>query len=134
LPGEETSGRRRFNAARVVKVDTNPIYGVHYRILSLFGPRDLAGLAIGAGIATGLNVPEEWGEGGTGYSLHYANGFEVALTRQTFAWGLDSAFHEDRYVPSEDHRFLPRVENVLKQVLICKKGRAPRDHCLRTTY
>jgi len=93
----------------------------HYRILSLFGPRDLIGLAVGAGIATGFEVPEEWGRGGSGYGLQYANGFGIALTRQAFAWGLDSAFHEDpRYFPSEEHGFIPRMKNVFKQVLICK--------------
>lgn len=93
----------------------------HYRILSLFGPRDLIGLALGAGIATGFEVPKEWGRGGSGYGLQYVNGLGIALTRQTFAWGLDSAFHEDpRYFSSEEHGFVPRMKNVFKQVLICK--------------
>jgi hypothetical protein len=93
----------------------------HYRILSLFGPRDLIGLALGAGIATGFEVPKEWGRGGSGYGLHYANGLGIALTRQSFAWGLDSAFHEDpRYFPSQEHGFIRRVNNVFKQVVICK--------------
>ena len=96
----------------------------HYRIVSLFGPRDLIGLALGAGIATGFEVPEEWGRGGSGYGLHYVNGLGIALTRQAFAWGLDSAFHEDpRYFPSQEHGFVPRMENVFKQVLICKNDR-----------
>jgi hypothetical protein len=96
----------------------------HYRILSLFGPRDLIGLAVGAGIATGFEVPKEWGRGGSGYGLHYANSFGIAFTRQAFAWGLDSAFHEDpRYFPSEEHGWVPRAKNVFRQVLICKNDK-----------
>lgn len=92
------------------------------RVIETFGIRGFLGSALGAGIAQWAGVPQEWGGGAEGFGLRYGSSFGNAVSRQVFAFGLDSAFHEDsRYFPSNEKGFGPRVKNVIKQVLIAKK-------------
>ena len=43
------------------------------------------------------------------------------MSRQTFAFVLESAFHEDpRYFPSEEKSTQYRIGNALRQVIVCK--------------
>lgn len=92
------------------------------RVTQQFTLRGLAGSAISAGISQWTNTPAEWGQGAEGYGDRYGSSFGSSLSRQVFAFGLDSALHEDpRYFPSTEKRFFPRLKNVLKQVLITKK-------------
>jgi len=71
------------------------------RVVETFGIRGLLGSAVGAGITLIANVPDEWGGGADGFGLRYGSSFGNAVSRQVFAFGLDSALHEDsRYFPS----------------------------------
>lgn len=92
-----------------------------YRIVQSFGLRGFAGAFIGASIGQAENSPHEWGQGVEGFAERYASGFAGNLSRQSFAFVLESAFHEDpRYFPSEDRSKKYRMYNALKQVIICK--------------
>lgn len=92
-----------------------------YRIVQTFGLRGLIGAAIGTGFAQGTTTPYEWGGGMEGFGKRYASAFGGNLSRQTFAFVLESAFHEDpRYFPADGEPKKARVLNALKQVVICK--------------
>lgn len=92
-----------------------------YRVVQSFGARGLVGALFGAAIGQAENSPYEWGQGAQGFAERYASGFAGNLSRQTFAFVLESSFHEDpRYFPSEDRSKKYRLYNALKQVIICK--------------
>jgi hypothetical protein len=98
-----------------------------YRVVQTFGLQGFARAAFSAAIGQGLDSPHEWGEGVEGFAERYGSAFAGNLSRQTFAWALESAFHEDpRYFPSEDKSMKQRALNALKQVIVCKDddGRA----------
>ena len=92
-----------------------------YRVVQSFGLRGFVGSAIGAGIGQARNSPHEWGQEFGGFAERYASGFAGNVSRQTFAFVLETAFKEDpRYFPSEDKSKKLRVLNALKQVIVCK--------------
>ena len=92
------------------------------RVIETFGIRGLLGSALGSGIAQWAGRPYEWGGGAEGYGLRYGSSFGNAVSRQVFAFGLDSALHEDsRYFPSNESKFGPRLQNAIKQVFIARK-------------
>lgn len=92
-----------------------------YRIVQTLGLRGLVGSAISAAIGQGAGSPYEWGGGVEGFAKRYASGFAGNVSRQTFAFVLESALREDpRYFPSEDEPGKVRVLNALKQVVVCK--------------
>ena len=69
-----------------------------FRVIETFGIRGLLGSAVG-------------------YGLQYGSSFGNAVSRQVFAFTLDSALHEDsRYFPSNEHGFGRRLKNIGKQV------------------
>jgi hypothetical protein len=81
----------------------------------------VVGAAIGGAFGQELNSPHEWGQGVEGYAERFGSGFAGNVSRQTFAFVLESAFHEDpRYFASEDSSVRDRVLNALKQVIVCK--------------
>ncbi len=92
-----------------------------YRVVQSFGARGLIGSVFGAAIGQAENSPHEWGQGVEGFAKRYGSGVAGNLSRQTFAFVLESSFHEDpRYFPSEDRSKKYRFINALKQVIICK--------------
>jgi hypothetical protein len=98
-----------------------------YRVVQTFGARGLVGSLFGAAIGQAENSPHEWGQGLHGFAERYGSGLAGNLSRQTFAFVLESSFHEDpRYFPSEDRSKKYRIGNALRQVIICKtdKGRS----------
>lgn len=93
-----------------------------YRVVDTFGARGYLSAAFGAAVGQADGTPGEWGGGVKGYSLRYASGFGGTLTRQSMAFVMDTAFHEDsRYFPSKTRGFKARSWNALKQTFICKK-------------
>jgi hypothetical protein len=87
-----------------------------YRVVQTFGLRGLVGPALGAAFGQGMNTPSKWGQGVEGYSKRYLSGFTTNLSRQVFAFGLESTLHEDpRYFPSAEKGFRPRLKSVLRQ-------------------
>src|SRR5579875_1053062 len=92
-----------------------------YRIVQTIGLRGCGGAFIGATIGQADGSPREWGGGVEGYAKRYASGFAGNLSRQGFAFVLESALHEDpRYFPSESSPGKARLINALKQVVTCK--------------
>jgi hypothetical protein len=92
-----------------------------YRVVQSFGLRGLGGGLIGAAIGQARNAPEEWGQGVQGFAKRWGSGVAGNLSRQTFAFVLESALHEDpRYFPSEDKSKKRRMLNAVKQTFICK--------------
>jgi hypothetical protein len=81
----------------------------------------LVGALFAAAVGQLDDSPHEWGQGVQGYAERYGSAFGGNLARQTFAFVLESSFHEDpRYFPSEDRSKKYRLYNALKQTIICK--------------
>lgn len=92
-----------------------------YRVVQTFGLRGLFGAAIGASISQATGTPYAWGGGVEGFAKRYGSGLLGNVSRQSFAFVLESAFHEDpRYFPSQERTFKARLTNSVKQVFICK--------------
>ncbi len=92
-----------------------------YRVIQTIGLRGSLGSAIGASIGQGAGSPYEWGGGVEGFAKRYVSGFGGNISRQSFAFVLESALHEDpRYFPSEGQPIKARLLNALKQVVVCK--------------
>jgi hypothetical protein len=90
-----------------------------YRIIGSFGVRGLLGNFASAAIGQAMNTPSEWGQGWGAYGERYASGLGGTLSRQVFAFTIESVLHEDpRYFPSEERTKGARVKNVLKSVII----------------
>ncbi|MDQ2948518.1 MAG: thiamine phosphate synthase [Acidobacteriota bacterium] len=92
------------------------------RAVQVYGIRGLLGTAFGSAIGQATNTPSEWGQGAQGYFTRYASGFGNNLFRQTFAFGLETALHEDpRYFPSESRTAKARLVSILKQAVLTRK-------------
>jgi hypothetical protein len=92
-----------------------------YRVVQTFGFRGFGGALIGAAIGQANGSPYEWGGGVEGFAKRYVSGFAGNLSRQTFAWVVESALREDpRYFPSRDKGFKARSWNAIKQIVYCK--------------
>ena len=92
-----------------------------YRVVQSLGFRGLAGGVLGAAIGQGLDVPDEWGQGFSGLATRYGSSVGGNITRQSMAFVLESAFHEDpRYFPSEEKGFKARTKNVLLQTVVAR--------------
>lgn len=90
-----------------------------YRIVDEFSVRGAVGNLVGAAIGQATNTPAEWGQGWGAYGERYASGFGSTLSRQMFAFTLESALHEDpRYFPSTETTTGARLKNALKYVLV----------------
>lgn len=91
------------------------------RIVGSLSFRGLLGNLVGAAIGQATNTPSEWGQGWGAYGERYASGLGGTLSRQFFAFTLESALHEDpRYFPSEERTRGARIKNVLKSVVITR--------------
>ncbi len=92
---------------------------LQYRVVDEFSIRGVIGNLMGAGLGQLTNTPSEWGQGWGAYGERYASGFGSTLSRQAFAFTLESALHEDpRYFPSTETSFGARVKHALKFALI----------------
>lgn len=93
-----------------------------YRVVQTFGAKGLVGSLFGAAIGQANGSPYEWGGGMEGFGKRYISGFGGNVSRQTFAFVLETALHEDpRYFPSEEKGFKARSWNAIKQIVYCKK-------------
>ena len=107
------------NTLTAKQLTTGEKFGV--RVVQQFGIRGFAGAALSSGISQWRNTPREWGQGADAYGTRYGSAFGVTLSRQVFAFGLESTLHEDpRYFPSSEKGFFPRLKNIVKQSLIAK--------------
>jgi hypothetical protein len=92
-----------------------------YRVISSFSPTKIIAVGLEAGYDQITNTPSEWKQGGEGYGKRYASEFGTVLARQTFAFTLEAAFHEDpRYFPSGEKGFLRRTKNAIKQAIVTR--------------
>lgn len=124
-PSSDEAHQQPGNLHDLSKTVSAPSFTVRdkfdYRVVQSFGARGFVGAFFGAAIGQAENSPHEWGQGVEGFAERYASGFASNLSRQTFAFVLESSFHEDpRYFPSEDRSKKYRLYNALKQVIICK--------------
>jgi hypothetical protein len=93
-----------------------------YRVVQTFGLHGVAGAAVGAAIGQARDAPHEWGQGVPGFATRFGSGFGGQLSRQTMAFGLETALHEDpRYFPSKEKGFRARIRNVALQTLTTRK-------------
>jgi len=93
-----------------------------YRAVQAFGLHGFGGPLVGAAMGQALDSPSEWGQGFGGYATRYASSFGGNLSRQTMAFGLETALHQDpRYFPSKEKGFKARIKNVLLQTLVARK-------------
>lgn len=93
-----------------------------FSVIQDFTIRGLIGNGIGAAIGEWAGVPHEWGQGFGGYSKRFASGFAQTLTRETVAWGIDSAAHIDpRYFPSSESGAKARLLNAVKQIYLARR-------------
>ena len=92
-----------------------------YRVVQTFGLRGFVGAALGATIGQARTAPAQWGGGVEGFADRFSSGFGTNISRQTFAFVLENALHEDpRYFPSEDRSKKQRALNSIKQVFWTK--------------
>jgi hypothetical protein len=92
-----------------------------YRLKQSFVLHGFAGAVFGAAIGQERDVPREWGQGWGAYATRYAADLGTDLSRQSIAFGLESALHEDpRYFPSEEKGFRARMKNALLQTVVTR--------------
>ena len=93
----------------------------NYRVVHTFGPRGLGFSLTGATLGQASGTPYAWGGGVEGFAKRYASGFAGTVARQSFAFGIESALHEDpRYFPSQRTEPKARLINAAKQVFLSK--------------
>jgi hypothetical protein len=125
-PGQVQPPGAPPQALQIPNTESAPPFTVRdkfdYRVVQSFGLRGFVGAAISAAFGQAQDSPHEWGGGVEGFAERYGSGFAGNASRQTFAFVLESAFHQDpRYFPSEDKSKKQRVLNALKQVIVCKQ-------------
>lgn len=92
-----------------------------YRVVQTFGLRGLLGSFVTASIGQASGTPYAWGGGVEGFAKRYGSGLATNISRQSFAFVIEAALHEDpRYFPSEDKDFRLRCTNAFKQVFVSK--------------
>ncbi len=93
----------------------------NYRVIQSFGLHGYMGAAMGAAIGQARNSPREWGQGVGGFAIRYASGIGTNLSRQTMAFGIEAALHEDpRYFPSKEKGLVRRLRNALLQTVVAR--------------
>src|SRR5215471_7829696 len=94
------------------------------RVIASFSPIKIVTIAAYAGYDQLTNTPSEWKQGAEGYGKRYASEFGAVLSRQAFAFTLESIGHQDpRYFPSADKGFKKRMKNVIKYTFVAKSDR-----------
>jgi hypothetical protein len=94
----------------------------NYRVVQSLGLRGFGGAALSAGVSQWADVPHEWGQGMEGYGTRFGSAFGGNLSRQSMAFVLEGALHEDpRYFPSTQKGFKARMKSVLIQTLVTRK-------------
>jgi hypothetical protein len=92
-----------------------------YRVVQTIGIRGFLGAAVSAGFGQLAGNPQEWGGGVEGYAKRYGSSFGGNLARQSMAFALENALHEDpRYFPSEEKGFVARFKNAALQTLVTR--------------
>jgi hypothetical protein len=81
---------------------------------SMFGPYALARTAVGAGIGTWRNSPEEWGDKWEGFGRRVASGVGKNVIKQTTIYALDESFKLDsKFYRSRKRDAGSRIKNAL---------------------
>jgi len=86
-----------------------------------FGPAQLVGSALGAGLEQVENNPKEWMQGVAGYARRYASIEGFVAVQNVLAFGLNSALHEDpRYFRSRRKGFFPRLAHAFSYTFVTR--------------
>jgi hypothetical protein len=87
-----------------------------------FGPKALLRTAGGAVLGQITNKPDEWGRGVAGLGKRFASGFATHIVRNTIAYPVAAALHEDlHYHKSTSPNFGPRLEHALVSTVWTQK-------------
>jgi hypothetical protein len=68
---------------------------VRFHLASAYGPIGILESATWAGYLQETDSPREWGQGGVGYGKRLTSTLGYSGLRNTIAFGLDSALHQD---------------------------------------
>ena len=97
---------------------------LRFHILSVVGPKGIAGTAAYAGVVHAMGVPEEWGGGAAGYGKRLASAAGDTAIRHTLALGFDTALRQDpRYFPAKRRGFFPRLGHAFAAVAVTRTDR-----------
>ncbi len=97
-------------------------------------PRVLISTLFAAGLQQYENTPGKWGRGADGYAKRYGTDLARVAIRDTFAFGVDSAFHLDpRFYRAPDSTSASgRLKHALVQVLIAHTDSGGRSFAYGT--
>lgn len=94
---------------------------------SMVGPVALARQAVGAGIGTWRNSPEEWGGQWEGFGKRLASGFGKNVIKQTATYGLDGALKMDsHYYRSQKKDAGSKIRNALLSPVTARNASGKR--------
>ena len=99
----------------------------HRYLKDAFNPLSLLNSAASAGIGQWRDLPREWGRGAEGYGRRYASSYAAHIVDETLIFGASSVLHEDnRYVPSRQYGFGPRIEHALARTFLARDDHGKR--------
>jgi hypothetical protein len=94
---------------------------LRFHVDSAYGPESLLASAAFAGYLQAIDSPREWGQGGTGYGKRLVSTMAYAGVRNTLAFGLDTALHQDpRYYRSGKTGLWRRTKYVLRATIFTR--------------
>lgn len=94
---------------------------------SVAGPFALMGNAIGAGIGTAANEPEEWGKKPAGFGRRFASNLGRNAIRNTTIYALDEALKLDsNFYRSQNRAPGARIKNAFLSTVTARKANGKR--------
>jgi hypothetical protein len=92
-----------------------------YHVERTFRPGSITMSGLSAGYSQMTNSPEEWGQGGAGYSRRVASSMASSGIRAILAFSLDSTLHQDpRYYRSDSTGVWPRTKHALRGTILTR--------------
>lgn len=85
-------------------------------------PGNLAGAALGAGIGQGIDAPEGYGQGGTGYGKRFGAGLATGASKSFFGNFLIPTLlhHDPRFYPQGDGSFRQSLKFAFRRTVITR--------------
>jgi len=113
-------------------VPITPAQRVHWIVDGTVGPKSLFIVGpLSAAWQTAWNIPEEWGQGWSGFGKRYAQREADVAISNTIEAGLGAIWGEDpRYIPSARRGIWPRARYALKTSVLAQG----RDGRLRPAW
>jgi hypothetical protein len=93
-----------------------------YHALNAYGPEALAESAVYDGYRQLTNFPREWGQGAAGYGRRVASTLAYSGIRNTLAFGVDTALHQDpRYYRSGEGGLWNRTRHAIRGTFLTRR-------------